>query len=62
MHAWVYSMIMGSSQHYRWVLEVEWSTVVVSRTTSIKGSQFLTLPIFMDCVLLTLSLKPNVGT
>ncbi len=52
-------MIMGSNQHYRWVLEVKWSTVVVSRTNPIKGGQILTPPIFSDCVLLMLSLKPK---
>ncbi len=43
-------MIMGSNQHYRWVLEVKWSTVVVSRTNPIKGGQILTPPISV-CVL-----------
>ncbi len=40
------SMNMGSNQHYRWVLEVKWSTVVVSRTTPINGGQILTPPIY----------------
>ena len=40
------SMIMGSNQHYRWVLEVKWNTIVVSRTNPIKGGQILTPPIF----------------
>ncbi len=56
------SMTMGSNQHYRLVLEVKWSTVVVSRTNPIKGGQILIPPILSDCVLLMLLLKPNVGT
>ncbi len=35
--------------HKRLVLEVKWSTAVVSRTNPIKGGQILTPPIFKVC-------------
>ena len=56
------TMIIEYNQHYRWVQEVKWNTVVVSRTDPIRqGRSNIDLHFLQTASIDAILLKPNVG-